>query len=65
MKKLHELLNSNNLPDGIAFGRSARKIMQPHSDFYNKTNKRLYEYPELMALANKKAKKFLEPWKSS
>jgi len=26
-EKTHELLNSNNLPDGIAFGSAARKIM--------------------------------------
>jgi len=28
-------------------------------------NKKLYEYPEKMALAIKKAKEFLEPWKTS
>jgi len=64
-EKTHEFLNSNNLPDGIAFGSSARKIMQPHIEFANKNNKRLYEYPERMALAIKKAQKFLEPWKMS
>jgi len=62
-EKTHEFLNSNNLPDGIAFGSSARKIMQPHIEFANKNNKRLYDYPERMALAIKKAQKFLEPWK--
>ena len=61
----HEFLKSNNLPDGIAFGSAARKIMQPLIEFAHKNNKRLYEYPEIMALAIKKAKKFLEPWKSS
>ena len=64
-EKTHEFLKSNKLPDGIAFGSSARKIMQPHIEFANKNNKRLYEYPEIMDLAIKKAKKFLEPWKSS
>ena len=62
-EKTHEFLKSNNLPDGIAFGSAARKIMQPFIEFAHKNNKRLYEYPERMALAIKKAKKFLEPWK--
>jgi Fe-S-cluster-containing hydrogenase component 2 len=63
--KTHEFLKSNNLPDGIAFGSAARKIMQPLIEFAHKNNKRLYDYPEIMALAIKKAQKFLEPWKSS
>ena len=63
--RTHEFLSINNYPDGIAFGSSARKIMQPFIEFSNKHNKRLYEYPERMALAIKKAQKFLEPWKSS
>jgi len=58
-------LKSNNLPDVIAFGSTARKIMQPLIEFAHKNNKRLYEYPERMALSIKKAQKFLEPWKSS
>jgi hypothetical protein len=64
-EKTHGFLKSNNLPDGIAFGSAARKKMQPLIEFANKNNKRLYEYPERMALAIKKAQKFLEPWKSS
>jgi Fe-S-cluster-containing hydrogenase component 2 len=64
-EKTHEFLKSNNLPDGIAFGSAARKIMQPLIGFAHNNNKKLYEYPERMALAIKKAKKFLEPWKSS
>ena len=64
-EKTHEFLKSNNLPDGIAFGSAARKIMQPHIEFAHKDNKRLYEYPEIMALAIKKAQIFLEPWKSN
>jgi len=64
-EKTHEFLNSNNLPDGIAFGSAARKIMQPLIEFAHKNNKKLYEYPETMDLAIKKAQKFLEPWKSS
>jgi Fe-S-cluster-containing hydrogenase component 2 len=63
-EKTHEFLKSTNLPDGIAFGSAARKIMQPLIEFAHKNNKRLYEYPEIMALAIKKAQKFLEPWKS-
>ena len=63
-EKTHEFLNSNNLPDGIAFGSAARKIMQPFIEFAHKNNKRLHEYPEKMTLAIKKAQKFLEPWKS-
>ena len=64
-EKTHKFLKSNNLPDGIAFGSSARKIIQPLITFANKNNKRLYDYPESMSLAIKKAKKFLEPWKMS
>ena len=64
-EKTHELLNSNNLPDGIAFGSAARKIMQPLIEFAHKNNKKLYDYPEIMGLAIKKAQKFLKPWKSS
>ncbi len=59
----HEFLNTNNFPDGIAFGSSARKIMQPFIEFANKNNKRLYEYPESMELAIKKAQTLLNPWK--
>ena len=63
--KTHEFLKINNFPDGIAFGSSARKIMQPFIECANKNNKKLYEYPENMALAIKKAQKLLEPWKIS
>ena len=63
--KTHEFLTVNNVPDGIAFGSSARKIMQPHIEFANKNNKRLYEYPERMSLAIKEAQKLLIPWKKS
>ena len=64
-EKTHKFLKSNNLPDGIGFGSAARKIMQPFIEFAQKNNKKLYDYPEKMALAIKKAQKFLEPWKSS
>ena len=64
-EKTHEFLKPNNLPDGIAFGSSARKIMQPLIEIAHKNNKRLYEDPERMAFAIKKAQKFLEPWKTS
>ena len=63
--KTHELLNVNNFPDGIAFGSYARKIMQPFIEFANKNNKKLYEYPERMALAIKEAQKLLKPWKKN
>ena len=55
MTKTHEFLKSNNLPDGIAFGSSARKIMQPLIEFAHKNNKRLYQDPERMAYAIKKS----------
>ena len=63
--KTHEFLKENNIPDGIAFGSSARKIMQPFIEFANKKNKRLCEYPEKMSLAIKAAKKLISPWKIS
>jgi len=63
--KTHEFLNINNFPDGIAFGSYARKIMQPLIEYADKNNKKLYEYPEKMDLAIKKAKKLLRPWKIS
>ena len=62
-EKTHEFLEINNLPDGIAFGSSARKIMQPLIEFSSKKNKKLHECPEKMSLAIKKAHKFLKPWK--
>ena len=61
--RTHEFLNVNNFPDGIAFGSSARKIMQPFIEFANKNNRKLYEHPESMALAIKEARKLLNPWK--
>ena len=64
-EKTHQYLKSNNLPDGIGFGSSARKIMQPLIEFAHKNNKRLYEDHERMAFAIKKAQKFMEPWKFS
>ena len=64
-EKTHEFLKINNFPDGIAFGSSARKIMQPLINDANKNNKKLHEYPEKMALAIKKARKLLNPWKIS
>ena len=64
-EKTHEFLKINNFPDGIAFGSSARKIMQPLIEDANKNNKKLYEYPDKMTLAIKKARKLLNPWKIS
>jgi hypothetical protein len=63
-EKTHEFLKSDNLPDGIAFGSAARKIMQPLIEFAHKNNKRLYDYPERMAIAINKAQDLLGPWKS-
>ena len=63
--RTYEFLNINNLPDGIAFGSSARKIMQPFIEFANQQNKPLYECPQSMTLAIKEAKKFLNPWKKN
>ena len=63
-ERTHEFLNINNLPDGIAFGSSARKKMQPFIEYANKINKKLYECPERMALAIKEAQKLLKPWKT-
>ena len=61
--KTHEFLKISNFPDGIAFGSYARKIMQPLIEYADKNNKKLYEYPEKMALAINKAKNLLKPWK--
>ena len=61
--RTHEFLKVNNFPDGIAFGSSARKIMQPYIEYANKNNKRLHEYPQRMNLAIKEAQKLLNPWK--
>ena len=63
--KTHEFLKINNFPDGIAFGSYARKIMQPLIEYADKNNRKLYEYPEKMALAINKAKKLLKPWKTA
>ncbi len=61
--KTYKFLSTNNLPDGIAFGSSARKIMQPFIEFASIQNKPLFECPKSMALAIKEAKKLLNPWK--
>ena len=61
--KTHEFLKRNNFPDGVAFGSYARKIVKPLIEYADKNNKKLYEYPEKMALAIKKAKNLLKPWK--
>ena len=39
MEKTHEFLKINNFPDGIAFGSSARKIIQPPIEDANQNNK--------------------------
>ena len=61
----HKLFKKNNFPDGIAFGSSARKLMKPFIENASRNNRKLYEYPEKMALAINKAQKLLEPWKIS
>ena len=61
----HKILKNNQIPDGIAFGSIARKIMQPLIEDASKNNKKLYEYPEKMNLAIKKAKILLKPWKQN
>ena len=62
-ERTHKFLKNNNFPDGIAFGSSARKIMQPFIELANKNNKRLCDLPESMDLAIKEARKLMNPWK--
>jgi len=59
----YEFLKDNQIPDGIAFGSVARKLVQPLIEDTFKTNKKIYEDPEKMALAIEKAKILLNPWK--
>ena len=60
----YKFLKSNAIPDGIAFGSVARKLVQPLIQETFKNNKKIYENPEKMALAIEKAKILLNPWKN-
>ena len=59
----YKFLKDNQIPDGIAFGSVARKLVQPLIEDTSKKNKKIYENPEKMALAIKKAKILIAPWK--
>ncbi len=59
-----KFLNKNKIPDGIAFGSVARKLVQPIIEESFNSKQKIYENPEKMALAIKKAKTLLEPWKN-
>ena len=59
----YKFLKNDEIPDGIAFGSVARKLVQPLIEDAFKSNKKIYENPEKMALAIRKAKILLEPWK--
>jgi len=61
----HKFLKDDETPDGIAFGSVARKLVQPLIEDAFKSNKKIYETPDKMALAIKKAKILLEPWKAN
>lgn len=60
----YEFLKNGQRPDGIAFGSVARKLVQPLIAETFKSNKKIYENPEKMALAIKQAKILLDPWKN-
>ena len=59
----YKLIKNNIIPDGIAFGGVARKLVKPFIDHANKSNKKIYEIPEIMSIAVKKAKSLINPWK--
>jgi len=61
----YKFLKNDQIPDGIAFGSVARKLVQPLIEDAFKSNKKIYETPEKMALAVEKAKILLEPWKAN
>ena len=60
----YKFLKKDKIPDGIAFGSVARKLVQPLIEETFKTNQKIYENPEKMAQAIEKAKNLLDPWKS-
>ena len=60
----YKLFNNDKLPDGIAFGGAARKLVQPIIEESFKENKKIYEDPEKMHLAIEKAKILINPWKT-
>ena len=60
----YKFLNKHQIPDGIAFGSVARKLVQPLIEETFRRNQKIYENPEKMALAIEKAKTLLNPWKS-
>ena len=59
----YKFLKTDQIPDGIAFGSVARKLVQPFIEDSFKINKKIYENPKSMALAIEKAKILLNPWK--
>ena len=59
----YKFLPKDKIPDGIAFGSVARKLVQPLIEETIQTNQKIYENPEKMALAIKTAKTLLTPWK--
>ncbi len=59
----YKLIKDQNIPDGIAFGSVARKLVKPFIDDAYKLNKKIYEIPEKMTLAVNKAKSLIKPWK--
>ncbi len=61
----YRYLNNQNIPDGIAFGSVARKLVKPFIDDAYKSNKKIYEIPEKMNMAIVKAKSLIEPWKNN
>ena len=60
----YKFLQDGHIPDGIAFGSVARKLVQPFIEDAFKANKKIYHTPENMALAIKEAKILLNPWKN-
>ncbi len=60
----YKLFKSNKLPDGIAFGGAARKLVQPIIEDSLRKNQKIYENPEKMHIAITKAKALMNPWKN-
>ena len=60
----YKYLKNNKMPEGIGFGSVARKLVQPQIEESFKNNKKIYENPEMMEIAVKKAQLLINSWKN-
>tara|TARA_Y100001970_G_C14258815_1_gene877824 strand:- start:6554 stop:7336 length:783 start_codon:yes stop_codon:yes gene_type:complete len=57
-----DFLEDYEIPDGIAFGSVARKIIQPYIDLANSKQASLLDCPEILHKALDAARSLIDPW---